>query len=156
MAQYENEYDEESMSGSDLIKHLRKQIKDLSSTLDERDDQLDELYAEVRFNDLAAALDESGVSPALAQYVPDEVEDMDDLYDWLDDNAEIFGIEAVDDEDLDYEEEQSLIDPAVVRAAEDMARLTDGGIDPTVGTSVEDLINSAQSPEELQAILRGQ
>lgn len=158
MAQYD-EYDEDSMSGSELIKHLRKQIKELSSALDERDEELDNLYYEVRTNDLASALEESGVNPALAAYVPDDVEDMDDLYEWLDANADVFGIEAVEDDgDYEYDDEGDFdveYDPELVQAAEQMAQLTDGGIDPTIGSSVEDMINSAQSPEELQAILKG-
>ena len=160
MAQYEDDYDENSMSGSELIKHLRKQIKDLSSALDERDSELDELYAVVRFNDVSAALEESGVNPALAKYVPDDVEDMDDLYEWLDENADLFGIEAIEGDDgsnVDSAEGESDVeyDPEIIQAAEQMARLTDGGIDPSIGASVEDMINSAQSPDELQAILRG-
>lgn len=161
MAQYD-EYDEESMSGSELIKHLRKQIKELSSALDERDEQLDELYDTVRVNDIATALEESGVNPALAEYVPDDVEDMDDLYEWLDANADVFGIEAIEDDGESYDDEGYAegefdveYDPELVQAAENMARLTDGGIDPSVGASVEDMINSASSPEELTAILRG-
>ena len=160
MAQYEDDYDENSMSGSELIKHLRKQIKDLSSALDERDSELDELYEVVRFNDMSAALEESGVNPALAKYVPDDVEDMDDLYEWLDENADLFGIEAIEGDDgsnVDSAEGESDVeyDPEIIQAAEQMARLTDGGIDPSIGASVEDMINSAQSPDELQAILRG-
>jgi hypothetical protein len=160
MAQYEDDYDENSMSGSELIKHLRKQIKDLSSALDERDSELDELYAVVRFNDVSAALEESGVNPALAKYVPDDIEDMDDLYEWLDENADLFGIEAIEGDDgsnVDSAEGESDVeyDPEIIQAAEQMARLTDGGIDPSIGASVEDMINSAQSPDELQAILRG-
>jgi len=160
MAQYEDDYDENSMSGSELIKHLRKQIKDLSSALDERDSELDELYEVVRFNDVSAALEESGVNPALAKYVPDDIEDMDDLYEWLDENADLFGIEAIEGDDgsnVDSAEGESDVeyDPEIIQAAEQMARLTDGGIDPSIGASVEDMINSAQSPDELQAILRG-
>lgn len=158
MAQYD-EYDEESMSGSELIKHLRKQIKELSGALDERDGELDELYEQVRVNDIAVALEESGVNPELARYVPDDVEDMDDLYGWLDENADVFGIEAIDDDgdyyDDDSGEESVEYDPEIVQAAEQMAYVTDGGIDPMVGSSVEDMINSAQSPEELKAILSG-
>lgn len=158
MAQYD-EYDEDSMSGSELIKHLRKQIKELSSALDERDYELDELYEQVRINDIAVALEESGVNPALAQYVPDDVEDMDDLYGWLDANADVFGIEAVDDDGEydEYYDEDDVVeyDPELVQAAEQMSLVTDGGIDPMVGASVEDMINSAQSPEELKAILSG-
>jgi hypothetical protein len=143
-----------------LIKHLRKQIKDLSSALDERDSELDELYEVVRFNDVSAALEESGVNPALAKYVPDDIEDMDDLYEWLDENADLFGIEAIEGDDgsnVDSAEGESDVeyDPEIIQAAEQMARLTDGGIDPSIGASVEDMINSAQSPDELQAILRG-
>jgi hypothetical protein len=85
---------------------------------------------------------------------------MDALYEWLDENADLFGIEAIEGDDgsnVDYAEGESDVeyDPEIIQAAEQMARLTDGGIDPSIGASVEDMINSAQSPDELQAILRG-
>jgi predicted RNA methylase len=154
MAQYDEEYDDSNLQGNDLVKHLRKQVKDLTRALEEREEEMEELYAATRESDLEAALEEVGVNPAIAAYVPDEVEDMDDLYNWLDANAEVFGIEAV--EEGSEEEGGYDVDPELVAAAESMSSLTDGGVDPSVGQSIEDAINGAQSPDELMALLRNQ
>lgn len=154
MAQFDEEYDDSNLQGNDLVKHLRKQVKELSRALEEREEEMEELYAATRESDLEAALEEVGVNPAIAAYVPDEVEDMDDLYGWLDANAEVFGLEAVeegDEEDGGYE-----VDPELVAAAESMSSLTDGGVDPSVGQSIEDAINNAASPDELMSLLRNQ
>lgn len=154
MAQYDEEYDDSNLQGNDLVKHLRKQVKELSRALEEREEEMEELYAVTRESDLEAALEEVGVNPAIAAYVPDEVEDMDDLYKWLEANAEVFGIEAVeegDEGDGGYE-----VDPELVAAAESMSSLTDGGVDPSVGQSIEDAINNASSPDELMSLLRNQ
>ena len=154
MAQYDEEYDESNLQGSDLVKHLRKQIKELSAALEEREGEIEELYYATRESDLESALSEVGVNPAIAAYVPDEVEDMDDLYAWLDDNADVFGIEAV--EEGDEAGEGYDVDPELVAAAESMSSLTDGGLDPSVGQSIEDAINGAQSADELLSLLRNQ
>ena len=154
MAQYDEEYDDSNLQGNDLVKHLRKQVKELTRALEEREEEMEELYAATRESDLQAALEEVGVNPAIAAYVPDEVEDMDDLYNWLDANAEVFGLEAVEEgseEDGGYE-----VDPELVAAAESMSSLTDGGEDPSVGQSIEDAINNASSPDELMSLLRNQ
>lgn len=155
MAQYDDEYDDSNLQGNDLVKHLRKQVKELSRALEEREEEMEELYAATRESDLEAALEEVGVNPAIAAYVPDEVEDMDDLYNWLDANAEVFGIEAVEegDEEEGYEYE---VDPELVAAAESMSSLTDGGVDPSVGQSIEDAINNVSSSDELMTLLRNQ
>jgi hypothetical protein len=154
MAQYDEEYDDSNLQGNDLVKHLRKQVKELSRALEEREEEMEELYAATRESDLEAALEEVGVNPAIAAYVPGEVEDMDDLYAWLDANAEVFGIEAV--EEGSEEEGGYEVDPELVAAAESMSSLTDGGVDPSVGQSIEDAINNASSPDELMSLLRNQ
>lgn len=152
MAQYDEEYDDSNLQGNDLVKHLRKQVKELTRALEEREEEMEELYAATRESDLEAALEEVGVNPAIAAYVPDSVEDMDDLYEWLDANAEVFGIEAVEEGD----EQESSVDPELVAAAESMSSLTDGGVDPSVGQSIEDAINNVSSPDELISLLRNQ
>ena len=152
MAQYDEEYDDSNLQGNDLVKHLRKQVKELTRALEEREEEMEELYAVTRESDLEAALEEVGVNPAIAAYVPDAVEDMDDLYEWLDANAEVFGIEAVEEGN----EQESGVDPELVAAAESMSSLTDGGVDPSVGQSIEDAINNVSSPDELISLLRNQ
>jgi hypothetical protein len=151
MAQYDEEefdFDTDSGDGSDLVKQLRKQVKELSSALKERDEQLEYFETVSREQDIAEILTEYGVNPRIANFVPDDIEDEDQLVDWLGANAEVFGIEVVEDEGIS-------VDPESVQAAELMSAVEEGGIDPQIGFSLENKIQNASTPEELQAILKG-
>lgn len=146
MAEYDEFDFEDDDQGTDLVKSLRKQVKELSAAVKERDEYLQEFMMVTREQELSEALQEMGVSPKVAAFVPDEVEDMDDLEAWLGEYGEVFGIEAVDDEGGA---------PESVQAAELMSAVEEGGIDPTVGQSLEAKIQAASTPEELAAILKG-
>jgi broad specificity phosphatase PhoE len=151
MAQYDEDefdFDTDSGDGSDLVKQLRKQVKELSSSLKERDEQLEYFETVSREQDIAEILTEYGVNPRIANFVPDDIEDEDQLVDWLGANAEVFGIEVVEDEGIS-------VDPESVQAAELMSAVEEGGIDPQIGFSLENKIQNASTPEELQAILKG-
>jgi broad specificity phosphatase PhoE len=151
MAQYDEDefdFDTDSGDGSDLVKQLRKQVKELSSALKERDEQLEYFETVSREQDIAEILTEYGVNPRIANFVPDDIEDEDQLVDWLGANAEVFGIEVVEDEGIS-------VDPESVQAAELMSAVEEGGIDPQIGFSLENKIQNASTPEELQAILKG-
>lgn len=146
MAEYD-EFDYDEDQGSDLVKDLRKQVKELSAAVKERDEYLNEFLAVTREEEIGEALQEMGVNPRVAAFVPDEVEDMDDLEAWIGEYGEVFGVEATDDEGKEK--------PESVQAAELMSAVEEGGIDPTVGQSLEAKIQAASTPEELQAILKG-
>lgn len=152
MAQYnEEDFDfdtDDEVSGTDLVKKLRKQVTELSKALKERDSELEEFYTTSREQDIASALEEMGVNPKIAAFIPDDVEDIDDLEKWLGEYGDVFGVQAVD-------ESQSSLDYDSIQAAELMSALEEGGIDPEVGTDLAARIEAASSPEELAALLRG-
>lgn len=150
MSEYQDdfEFDDDNESGTDLVKQLRKQVKELSKALQEREEAIEEFTTMSREQEIGAALEEMGVNPRVASFIPDDVEDYEDLENWLGEYGDVFGISFTDDAEsaLDYES---------VEAVEAMAAVEDGGIDPSVGMDLEARINSATSREELQAILRG-
>lgn len=142
------DFDDDDASGSDLVKQLRKQVKELSKALQEREDEIQQFAAMSREQDLALALEELGVNPKIAAFVPDEIEDLDELSEWLGEYGEVFGIAFTD-------EPESVLDSGSIEAVEAMAAIEDDGIDPRVGMDLEARIQNASTREELQAILRG-
>ena len=150
MGQYDDEdfEFETEATGSDLVKQLRKQVNELSKALKERDAQLEEVLYESREQSIAEVLAEMGVNPKVAAFVPDDVEDVDDLEAWLYEYGEVFGVGSVGDDD-------SVLDEESVRAAELMSAVEEGGVDPEVGQDLAARIAAASTPEELQALLRG-
>lgn len=150
MGQYDDEdfEFETEATGSDLVKQLRKQVNELSKALKERDAQLEEVLYESREQSIAEVLAEMGVNPKVAAFVPDDVEDVDDLEAWLYEYGEVFGVGSVGDD-------ESVLDEESVRAAELMSAVEEGGVDPEVGQDLAARIAAASTPEELQALLRG-
>lgn len=147
MAEFDEFDFEDENDGSDLVKKLRKQVTELSKALKERDEQLNEFFAVTREQEIVQALQEIGVNPKIAAFVPDDIEDMDQLTDWLGEYGEVFGVSATNDSG-DHR-------PESVQAAERMSAIEEGGIDPTIGQSLEQKIQNATTPEELAAILKG-
>lgn len=152
MAQYdEDDFDfdtDDDVTGTDLVKKLRKQVNELSKALKERDSELEEFYTTSREQDIASALEEMGANPKIAAFIPDDVEDMDDLEAWLGEYGDVFGVQAVD-------ESESSLDHDSIQAAELMSALEEGGVDPDVGSDIASRIANASTPEELAALLRG-
>ena len=156
MAEYDDDYDYDydTDGGGDLVKQLRKQLKEMSAALKERDEMLDEYLTRSRTEEIGESLVEMGLSPKIAAFVPDDVEDEDDLVDWLAEYGEVFGVSAEDTE-VESIEGQPDADSESIQAAELMSAVEEGGVDPSVGQSLEAKIQSASTPEELQAILKG-
>jgi hypothetical protein len=159
MADYEDEFDFDSndLAGSDLVKQLRKQVNELSKALKDRDEQLEDYYEMSREQEIAEVLSEAGIDPRIAAFVPDDVEDVDDLAEWLGEYGDVFNISVSDEgEEQELQEGDELyLDPELIQAAEQMSAIEDGGVDPLVGQTIEQMIESARTPEELQAILKG-
>lgn len=143
------EYDDLDIDESgDLVKQLRKQLKEMSSALKERDEMLEEYFTQTRTEQIGESLTEMGYNAKIASFVPDDVEDEDDLAAWLKEYGEVFGAQST--------EEQSTHEPSTVdEAAALMSAVEEGGIDPTAGQSLEAKIKAASTPEELQALLKG-
>ena len=144
------EYDDfDAEDSGDLVKQLRKQLKEMSSALKERDEMLEEYFTQTRTEQIGESLTEMGYNPKIAAFVPDDVEDEDDLETWLKEYGEVFGATRSTEEQST--QESSTADEAAAL----MSAVEEGGMDPTVGQSLEQKIQNASTPEELQAILKG-
>lgn len=139
---------DEELSGSDLIKQLRKQINELSKAVKEKDAQIADFYTQSREQEIAEALTEMGVNPKVARFVPDDVEDWSDLENWLGEYGDVFGVQRSSDSGIDMDAES-------VQAANLMSAVEEGGIDPQVGLDLAARIDQASSPDELMRLLRG-
>lgn len=146
MTQYEDEFDFDDADNTPLVKKLRKQIEQLQKQVSERDEQLQDIRLGARQATVESILEEYGLSPRIAKYIPDDIEaDEDAIAEWLYENGEDFGIVPVDASDSDES----------YQAAELMASVEEGGIDPSVGQDLASRIAAAKSQEELMAILNG-
>lgn len=159
MSQYEYdsedfdlEIDDSELSGTDLVKKLRKQINAMNKALKEKDELLSE-YQEVAYqNSVAETLSDWGLNPRIAAFVPDDIEDEEELAAWLEEYGDAFNIGSVQEE---TEVEGYPLDDDALQASELMSDLEDGSFDPEVGLDIQHRMEQAQTPEELLAMLRG-
>lgn len=147
----EFDFDDDGLSDSDLVKRLRKVISDQKKLINEQSEELDGFYSSTWESDVQDALTEMGVDPRLARFVPDGVETVDQLEDWVQENAEVFGIVSSDNGDL-Y---GSDINREHIEAAEMMAAVEEGDVDPQIGMDLHNRIQNAGSKEELLSLLQG-
>lgn len=159
MSQYEYdsedfdlEIDDSELSGTDLVKKLRKQINAMNKALKEKDELLSE-YQEVAYqNSVAETLSDWGLNPRIAAFVPDDIEDEEELAAWLEEYGDAFNIGSVQEE---TDVEGYPLDDDALQASELMSDLEDGSFDPEVGLDIQHRMEQAQTPEELLAMLRG-
>lgn len=150
MAQDEYLDEDDFVDGSDLVKKLRKQLDAANKALKEQDEEMAELRAYARESVIADILSEYEVNPAIASFLPEDIElDEESIVGWLEENAAVFGLEAVE------QESSESFDAELVSAAEKMSAVEDGAIDPEIGQDLAQRIANASSPEELTKLLRG-
>lgn len=139
--------DEDNGSGTDLVKKLRKQIDALQKQVKERDEILAEYTTLSHEASVGEILEQFGLNPRIAQFIPDDIEaDEDAVAQWLNEYGDAFGIEAVEDEGLQSPDAQ---------AYEQMSDFDDGSIDPYVGQDLASRISNASSPQELMNLIKG-
>lgn len=144
---YDEDFDDQDNyepQGSELVKQLRKQLKDANKELGTLREENTKLQVGVRQRTLAEALPE-GVRKSVVKYaIKDGVEDEAGLKAWLEENAEDFGL------DLSASTKTDEVDEGDRSAMESVQRQTASG---TVATSSQQqaalkYLNDAQTPQE--------
>ena len=148
---YEIYEDLEDYSGTDLVKKLRKQIDALSKQVQERDSMIAEFQTYSHEAEIAEILNDYGLNPNIARYIPDEIEaDPDAIAEWLTEYGADFGITAVDESEAGYEQDSD------AQTYEQMSNFDDGGYDQHIGLDLISRVDQSGSQDELLSILRGQ
>lgn len=130
---------------SEGIKSLRKQHKELTAKLAERDELLNKFLAKERTNTVAEVLAARGVNPKAASFYTAEDASEDAVGKWLEENAEVFGIKQtappVNDPNAD--------------AARRVANASFGASDPTNGWTLNNGVPTGD-PEVLANLMKTQ
>ena len=89
----EEEVIQNQQSESDLLKQLRKELKNKSKMLSEMEGQLSSIKTEQRQNVIKSVLESKGVSPKIAKFIPQDIEANPEVIDnWIAENADVFGL----------------------------------------------------------------
>lgn len=130
--------------GNDLVKQLRKSDRAKEKRIREMEAELASLRSERRTQTVSQILANEGVSPRIAKYIPADITDEGAIKAWLDENAEDFNINRSQNDGAGAPDEDAL---------GRMNNLTDGALGANAFNDIESLIDAAQTPEEVAAIL---
>jgi len=139
---------ETQLDGSDLLKKLRKAKRADEKRIKELTEQLEGFTKSQRESTVKSVLEKKGVNQKAARLV---LKDLDGDFseeavsNWLDENADLFGIEVSQKRD-----EQNL---ATLRQQDIM---TQGAVTPDRAQDLEQRMDNAGSMEELIALMQGQ
>ena len=150
---YEDEDDDfttsESSQNNDLVKQLRKAAKQKDKELQELRSQFESLSKGQRERSIKDALAARGVNQKIASFIPQDIDPTEDsVSKWLEDNADVFGIEIGSNQNTPN------VDPADAAAYKKMTGTVDAGMSPERGADVMSRLMNANSKEELDEIIR--
>lgn len=149
--------DEDQQDGTDLVRDLRRQLKELSKRNSELETSLENVSKQSRARTVADFVKSKGLDEKVAKLIPSSVEASDEgLQGWLSEFGDVFGLRPVsgDAAEADAGTPEQAVDPEVRGQLQRVQQVT-----PAASASAPDLearIKSAGSAEELMAVLRGE
>lgn len=147
----DTDVNESSMDGSDLLKKLRKAKRADEKRIKELSEQLEGFSKAQKETVIKKVLETYGVSSKAARLISREFDGditEESVSQWIDDNAEVFGIE------VQYENApEKTIDRAALRQ---MDVVTQSATTPDRAEDLITRINNAASAEELSSIIYSQ
>ena len=137
-------------SEGDLLKKLRKAKRSDEKRIKELTEQLEGLTKVQRERVVKEVLEKKGVNLKAARLVLKDLDDVNEesVSNWLDDNADLFGIKVA--------EQEAPVNQQEIARLRQQDILTQGALTPDRGLDVEQRMNQAGSAEELLSILQSQ
>lgn len=143
----DDDNDDVTTESNDLVKQLRKAAKAKDKELAELRAQFEGLSKSQRERAIKDVLEARGVSGKVAKFIPSDIDPTEEsLSKWLDDNGDVFGISAA-------ESNQPVVDPATANAYKKMNAAVEQGLTPDSQEDLMRKILSANTKEELDAVL---
>ena len=147
---YEDEDDNDSQESlsNDLVKQLRKANKQKEKELAELKAQFEGLSKSQRDRAIKDVLEARGVNKKISSFIPSDIDPTEEsLSKWLDENADVFGIQAP-------ETSKPAVDPAQAAAYKKMNNAVEQGLTPDSTDDIMRKLMSANSREELDEVIR--
>lgn len=144
----DNDTTEVQMDGSDAMKQLRKAKRADEKRIKELTEKLEAFDKAQRETVIKKVLETRGVSPKAARLIVRELEgdiSEDSVSNWIDDNAEVFGLQI-----QQQEQPRNTIDRAALRQQD---IVTQQAITPDRADDALLRLNNAQSAEEIIAMI---
>lgn len=134
--------------GNDLVKKLRRQVRQLEKSLKEKDSEVLELRTGQRDFLIKNILAEKGLNEKVARFVPADIEpNADALSNWINENADVFGLQT-----SQPEEQRVTPDLATLRQID---AVTANAITPDKLENMLLRIDQASSADEILGMIQG-
>jgi hypothetical protein len=145
----EDQDNDTPLQGDDLVKKLRKAKRADEKRIKELTEQLESLSKVQRERTVKEVLEKKGVNLKAARLVLKDLDDVNEetVSHWLDDNADLFGINVPTNSNADN------VDLAALRQQD---IVTQGAVTPDREQDFNSRIDNAQSAEELLALIQSQ
>jgi DNA-binding transcriptional regulator YbjK len=145
----EDQDNDTPLQGDDLVKKLRKAKRADEKRIKELTEQLEGLSKVQRERTVKEVLEKKGVNLKAARLVLKDLDDVNEetVSHWLDDNADLFGINIP---------AQSNADNVSLAALRQQDIVTQGAVTPDREQDFNSKIENAQSADELIALIRSQ
>jgi hypothetical protein len=142
--------DEAPMDGSDLLKKLRKAKRADEKRIKELTEQLEGFSKSQREAVIKSVLEKKGVNLKAARLVMKDLDDIneDSVSNWLDDNADLFGLTVNEDSSKVSQEDRA--------ALRNQDLVTQNAMTPDRANDIEYRMQQATSEEDILSILRSQ
>ena len=145
------DYSDEPQRGSseDVLKKVRRAERSKDKQLKEALAELDTLRKFQRESTISQVLNEKGVNPKVAKFIPGDIElSNDSISQWLNDNGDLFGFAT--------QAKESPVSLEDLGALRQMDMVASGALTPDDVNNAFSIVNNAQSAEELLNYLYSQ
>jgi len=130
------------------LQNLRKAERAKSKRIKELEAELEGLRNFQRQSVVSSVLNERGVNPKIATFIPSDVaNDPESISKWLDEHGEVFGVQP--------QAKQPTIDRENLSALQQIDAVTNSALSPDEVNDVFSRLNNAQSAEELLEMIYG-
>ena len=134
-------------SDTDLVKKLRKALKVEQRRSKELESSLGELTKSQRERVLKDVFASRGVNPKVATFIPNDLDASEEaISSWLEQNADVFGIQLQPKKEIDSKDVASL---------RQMDNVTTGALSPDKAEDMSIRIQSAESAEDILNLIYG-
>jgi hypothetical protein len=135
-------------SDTDLVRKLRKDLKQAQKRNKELEGSLGELSKSQRERIIKDAFASKGVNPKIASFIPQDIDASEEaIVAWLDDYADVFGIKT---------EEKQAVSQQDIASMQRMNNALTGAEAPAASDDLANRIANASSEDEILTILSGQ
>ena len=146
---YEDDDDfleEEDQTGG--LQNLRKADRAKSKRIKELEGELESLRNFQRQSVVSSVLNERGVNPKIATFIPSDVaNDPESIGQWLDEHGEVFGVQQ--------RVQQPMVDQENLSTLRQIDAVTGSALSPDDVNDMFSRLNNAQSAEELMEMIYG-